>query len=60
MEKEILTLKDCSIILDLSMPSIYKLIKNDSSFPVMRLGEKYGVPRNRLNEWIDNKVKFKS
>ena len=60
MEKEILTLKDVSIILDLNMPSIYKLIRNDRSFPVIRIGDKYGVPRNKLNEWIDNKVKFKS
>lgn len=60
MEKEILTLKDVSIILDLSMPSIYKLIRNDNSFPVIRLGEKYGVSKAKLNEWIDNKTKYKN
>lgn len=60
MEKEILTLKDVSIILDLSMPSIYKLIKNDKSFPIIRLGEKYGVSKAKLSEWIDNKTKYKN
>ncbi len=60
MEKEILTLKDVSIILDLSMPSIYKLIRNDSSFPVIRIGEKYGVSKTKLDEWIDTKTRNKN
>lgn len=60
MEKEVLTLKDCSIILDLSMPSIYALIKNDPTFPVMKLNKKLTVSKKLLDEWIQNKTKYKN
>lgn len=55
MDKEMLTLKDLSNVLDLSMPSIYKLIKTDNTFPIMKLNNKYSVSKKQLDMWIERK-----
>lgn len=55
MEKEVYTLRELQNILNLSMPSIYKLIKEDKTFPIMKLNSKYVVSKKELSLWIEKK-----
>lgn len=34
--------------------SLYKLIRNDNSFPVVIMGRRKSVPKEQLKVWIDS------
>ena len=41
-------------ILGISPVSLYKLINNDNTFPVIMIGRRKSVPKEQLKLWIDN------
>ena len=50
-----LTVKEAAQVLGLAPTSLYKLIENDSTFPVLQMGRRKGVPREELKQWIHEK-----
>ena len=40
-------------LLGISAPSLYKLIKEDKTFPVLTMGRRKTVPTEKLKEWVD-------
>ena len=43
--------------LGISAVSLYKLIRNDNSFPVVAIGRRKSVPKEQLKIWIDTNSK---
>ena len=41
-------------VLGISAVSLYKLIRNDNSFPVVIMGRRKSVPKEQLKAWIDS------
>ena len=44
-------------VLGISDVSLYKLIRNDNSFPVVVMGRRKSVPKEQLKSWIDTNSK---
>ncbi|MDD6568436.1 MAG: helix-turn-helix domain-containing protein [Eubacteriales bacterium] len=44
-------------VLGISAVSLYKLIRNDNSFPVVAIGRRKSVPKEQLKIWIDTNSK---
>lgn len=60
MDKEVLTITECSQMLGLSRPTLYKIISTDSTFPATRVGrKKFLVPKGLLHEWVINQTKYR-
>ena len=43
--------------LGISAVSLYKLIRNDNSFPVVEMDRRKSVPKEQLKIWIDTNSK---
>lgn len=52
-----LTLKETSQMLNVSRDTLYRLLKEDESFPGIRVGRHWRVDPNRLQEWLDRQPK---
>lgn len=44
-------------VLGISAVSLYKLIQNDKSFPVISIGRRKTVPKEQLKVWINSNCK---
>lgn len=44
-------------ILGISAVSLYKLIRDDNSFPVVVMGRRKSVPKEQLKSWIETNSK---
>lgn len=53
MEKELLTTKEASEYLRISMPQIYKLVRNNK-IPYIRLEEKILFRKTTLEQFLDS------
>ena len=49
-----LSVPEAAEVLGISAVSLYKLIRNDSSFPVVIMGRRKSVPKEQLKAWIDS------
>jgi len=52
-----LTLKEASQVLNVSRDTLYRLLKEDETFPGVRVGHHWRVDPNRLQEWLDRQPK---
>lgn len=48
-----LSVPEAAEVLGISAVSLYKLIRNDNSFPVVQLGRRKCIPKEQLKTWID-------
>lgn len=53
----IMSVPQAAEILGISAVSLYKLIQNDKSFPVISIGRRKTVPKEQLRIWIENNCK---
>lgn len=53
----IMSVPQAAEILGISAVSLYKLIQNDKSFPVISIGRRKTVPKEQLKIWIENNCK---
>ncbi len=51
-----LSVTEAANVLGIAPTSLYKLIENDSTFPVLQMGRRKGVPREELKQWIHEKT----
>lgn len=51
MEKEVYTVKDIQILLDISKNTAYKLIKS-GAFQIIRIGNTYRIPKVVFDTWL--------
>ncbi|MGN1421016.1 MAG: helix-turn-helix domain-containing protein, partial [Eubacterium sp.] len=49
-----LSVPEAAEVLGISAVSLYKLIRNDNSFPVVIMGRRKSVPKEQLKAWIDS------
>ncbi|MDD6619820.1 MAG: helix-turn-helix domain-containing protein [Eubacteriales bacterium] len=49
-----LSVPQAAEVLGISAVSLYKLIRNDNSFPVVIMGRRKSVPKEQLKAWIDS------
>ncbi|MGN0458792.1 MAG: helix-turn-helix domain-containing protein [Eubacterium sp.] len=52
-----LSVPEAAEVLGISAVSLYKLIRNDNSFPVVVMGRRKSVPKEQLKIWIDTNSK---
>lgn len=52
-----LSVPEAAEVLGISAVSLYKLIRNDNSFPVVAIGRRKSVPKEQLKTWIDTNSK---
>ncbi len=52
-----LSVPQAAEVLGISAVSLYKLIRNDKSFPVVVMGRRKSVPKEQLKIWIDTNSK---
>lgn len=52
-----LSVPEAAEVLGISAVSLYKLIRNDNSFPVVAMGRRKSVPKEQLKFWIDTNSK---
>ena len=52
-----LSVPQAAEVLGISAVSLYKLIRNDNSFPVVAIGRRKSVPKEQLKIWIDTNSK---
>ena len=52
-----LSVPEAAEVLGISAVSLYKLIRNDNSFPVVVMGRRKSVPKEQLKAWIDTNSK---
>ena len=52
-----LSVPQAAEVLGISAVSLYKLIRNDNSFPVIVMGRRKSVPKEQLKIWIDTNSK---
>ena len=53
----IMSVPQAAEILGISAVSLYKLIQNDKSFPVISIGRRKTVPKEQLKVWINSNCK---
>ena len=51
--KKILTTVEARKILGISKSLMYDLLATDETFPAFRIGNKWCINADKLNEWID-------
>lgn len=52
-----LPVPEAAEVLGISAVSLYKLIRNDNSFPVVVMGRRKSVPKEQLKSWIETNSK---
>lgn len=52
-----LSVPEAAEVLGISAVSLYKLIRNDNSFPVVVMGRRKSVPKEQLRSWIETNSK---
>lgn len=55
MTNKILTVKDVSHSLKISLPTAYNLV-NQSSFPKIRVGNRIKIPEDEFYRWVKNQI----
>ena len=51
-----LSVSQAAELIGISTVSLYKLIKNDDSFPVIAMGRRKIIPKEHLKNWINSKI----
>ena len=52
-----LSVPEAAEVLGISAVSLYKLIRDDNSFPVVVMGRRKSVPKEQLKSWIETNSK---
>ena len=52
-----LSVPEAAEALGISAVSLYKLIRDDNSFPVVVMGRRKSVPKEQLRSWIETNSK---
>ena len=52
-----LSVLETAEVLGISAVSLYKLIRDDNSFPVVVMGRRKSVPKEQLKSWIETNSK---
>lgn len=52
-----ISIPQAAVVLGISNPCLYGIIKRDPSFPVLSLGRRRVVPTSNLKQWIDEQVR---
>ena len=52
-----LSVPEAAEALGISAVSLYKLIRDDNSFPVVVMGRRKSVPKEQLKSWIETNSK---
>ena len=52
-----ISIPQAAVVLGISNPCLYGIIKRDPTFPVLSLGRRRVVPTSNLKEWIDDQVR---
>ena len=55
MEKLVYSVQEVADLLGISKSYAYELVRN-GTIPVLQLGKKRVVPKEKLNEWINGKI----
>lgn len=58
MEKMTLTINEASEISGIGRNKIFDLIKNDPKFPYIRIGTRYKINREMLQEYLNEATKM--
>lgn len=53
----IMSVPQAAEVLGISAVSLYKLIQNDKSFPVISIGRRKTIPKEQLTVWINSNCK---
>lgn len=53
MKKEILNVKEVAEYLKISLPTAYQIV-NQVNFPKIKIGNRYKIPMDALENWIEN------
>ena len=48
-----ITIPQTAELLGVSAPSLYKLISEDASFPVVTIGKRKTIPTEQLKAWVE-------
>lgn len=51
MENEIITVKEIAKYLRLSLPTVYRLVRN-GTIPHVKIGSRYLIPRDTFLSWV--------
>jgi hypothetical protein len=54
-EKKLLSPSEAMPILGVSRSTMYEVLLKDPSFPVLKIGRKYFINKQGLQNWIDKK-----
>lgn len=54
-EKKLLSPSEAMPILGVSRSTMYEVLLKDPSFPVLKIGRKYFINKQGLQNWIDQK-----
>lgn len=52
MEKATLTVKEAAQVIGVSLPTMYEITEQENFYPLLRLGRKKLVLKDRLREWM--------
>jgi excisionase family DNA binding protein len=52
MEKATLTVKEAAQVIGVSLPTMYEITEQESFYPLLRLGRKKLILKDRLREWM--------
>lgn len=55
----LLTPKDAAPKLNMSLTSLYLLLKTDEQFPAIKVNNKWIIIEDKIPEWIDKKLENK-
>ena len=55
LEKMTLSVSDAAVVLGVSRPSVYRLIRSEG-FPVFKIGTRTLISRAGLSEWIEKQT----
>ncbi len=56
MDKSVLSVKDLSKEMSISLPTAYALAKS-TGFPHIQIGRRLLIPRNEFNKWLSKNCK---
>lgn len=57
IEKIVITPKEAMKILGVGRNTMYEVLLKDKNFPVFRIGTKFYINRDKLQEWADKQCK---
>lgn len=52
MEKATLTVKEAAQVIGVSLPIMYEITEQESFFPLLRVGRRKLIVKDRLREWM--------